>query len=378
MSLTQRWAARATITRPQCIMIFYKLEALRGFAAFYVVLNHTIPHTFNYGGLNFGFLFRFGQEAVILFFLLSGFVVNYSHRKSSHNTFNVYFIKRFSRIYVPLIIVFILGYIHSCLKSGYLIDPELRSLALNLLMLQDVPALKPNVLVAPYMGNTPLWSLSYEWWFYMLYFPIQKYCTNIARQSQLVFLAAFLGAVLYTVHPNFIARILMYLSIWWSGVYISNLVLDGRGLTIRSLTTPIFGLSAVTIILSCDAFAFVTSGGKITVGLHPFLELRHHIFALFSIAIAILWMRLNWWGFDATIGRFKVLAPTSYAIYISHQYLVVDANYLSFLRNKPLEYALYFLILLLFSWLVEIKLYPPIATRLKKLGDRRARAQPVS
>jgi peptidoglycan/LPS O-acetylase OafA/YrhL len=35
-------------------------------------------------------------------------------------------------------------------------------------MLQDVISLKPNVISAVYMGNGVLWSLSYEWWFYML------------------------------------------------------------------------------------------------------------------------------------------------------------------------------------------------------------------
>jgi peptidoglycan/LPS O-acetylase OafA/YrhL len=46
-----------------------KLDMLRGAASSYVFLSHFIR-----GGLP-GFLFAFGQEAVMCFFLLSGFVI---------------------------------------------------------------------------------------------------------------------------------------------------------------------------------------------------------------------------------------------------------------------------------------------------------------
>ena len=57
-----------------------KLEALRGAAALYVVFHHTIPYDSRLFNLPVGHLMRFGQEAVILFFLLSGFVINYSFK----------------------------------------------------------------------------------------------------------------------------------------------------------------------------------------------------------------------------------------------------------------------------------------------------------
>lgn len=75
-----------------------KLEALRGMAAIYVVLHHSIPHNLRLEELEIGFLFRFGQEAVILFFLLSGFVINYSFSRGNDKTFRTYFFKRFYRI----------------------------------------------------------------------------------------------------------------------------------------------------------------------------------------------------------------------------------------------------------------------------------------
>jgi peptidoglycan/LPS O-acetylase OafA/YrhL len=59
----------------------HRLDYLRGFVALYVVLYHLRDNEL-FKGLSFGFLFQFGQEAVIIFFLLSGFVIKYIQVKS--------------------------------------------------------------------------------------------------------------------------------------------------------------------------------------------------------------------------------------------------------------------------------------------------------
>ena len=80
-----------------------KLEAIRGFSALYVVLFHMLPQKIYVFGINIGFLFRFGSEAVIMFLILSGFVIKYSWEKNPNKTFKTYFLKRFVRIYIPLL-----------------------------------------------------------------------------------------------------------------------------------------------------------------------------------------------------------------------------------------------------------------------------------
>src|ERR1700744_3208005 len=88
-----------------------KLEAIRGFAAVYVVIYHFVGFTV----LQDKFpaiaklLFRFGQEAVILFFLLSGFVIYLSVATKPDTSFKKFFLKRLVRIYPILIISFILS-----------------------------------------------------------------------------------------------------------------------------------------------------------------------------------------------------------------------------------------------------------------------------
>ena len=101
-----------------------KLEAIRGFAALYVVLFHTLPQKIYLLGINVGILFRFGSEAVIVFFVLSGFVIKYSFEKSEDKSFKRYFTHRFVRLYIPLFFIFILGYLIKSYSEGSLADPE--------------------------------------------------------------------------------------------------------------------------------------------------------------------------------------------------------------------------------------------------------------
>lgn len=347
-------------------MKFEKLEALRGLAAFYVVLHHSIPHSLSAFGLNFGILLRFGQEAVILFFIISGFVINYSFQKSQDKNFNLYLFKRSARIYIPLFFIYALGYIAACIKSGSLEDPEIWSLILNILMLQDISSLKPGTITPPYMGNNPLWSLSYEWWFYIMYFPIQKYITSKKKQNIFILLTAVGAAMLYIWSPNFFLRIFMYMSIWWAGVSISNLVIEGRKITLQALSPALLPVAGVTLITLVNIEIQRSEGTLSSIGAHPLLEMRHHAFAFIAILIALAWKNLNWALFRFLIAPFALLAPISYVIYISHHYLVASANYLSFINNRALELAGYLAVLLIFSWALEKKAYPIIYRKLNK------------
>ncbi|MGO8746863.1 MAG: acyltransferase family protein [Thermoguttaceae bacterium] len=85
-----------------------KLEAIRGFAATYVILHHA--HLTERSEVRA--LLSFGQEAVILFFLLSGFVIYYaSLRGVGLLRFGVYFSHRFRRIWPTFLISLALAYV---------------------------------------------------------------------------------------------------------------------------------------------------------------------------------------------------------------------------------------------------------------------------
>ncbi len=352
------------------IQRLYRLEALRGLAALYVVLHHTISHSTVLFGFNVGIFLRFGQEAVILFFLLSGFVINYSFRSGSDKSFSTYFFKRSTRIFIPLFFIFLLGYLTLSYNAGQLINPELWTLLKNILMLQDWEMVKPGVLAEPYMGNTPLWSLSYEWWFYMMYFPIVTRINSGFRQAALVFTVSIAMAALYVWQPNFLFRLLTYFGIWWVGVYLSELYRAGKHNSIKELLMPVATLVAISAVLFVPVLLQKRAGEGLLLGYHPLLEFRHVFVALVFVCGAIVWHKIRWFGFDLLMKPFLILAPVSYVLYICHQPLMVQATYLDFIDNGIVRWWSYLAIVLLFSYLLELKIYPWIRDLLR--GKRSA------
>ena len=345
----------------------YRLEAVRGLAAFYVVLHHTISHGTVLYGLPVGLLLKFGQEAVILFFLLSGFVINYSFHSSADKSFRSYFFKRSTRIYIPLFFVFLVGYLGLSYNRGELINPELWTLFKNILMLQDWERVKPGVIAEPYMENIPLWSLSYEWWFYMLYFPV---VTRVAphsafRRALFVFTLSIVMAALYTWQPNFLFRLFTYFGIWWAGVYLSDLYLEGRHRSYKSFVLPVAAVATIAALMLWPVVAARQAGEGLLLGAHPLLEFRHVTLSLVFVCGAILWHKLRWVGFDALIKPFLVFAPVSYVLYICHQPLMVQATYLDFIDNTVLRWFSYLAVVLVFSYVLELKIYPYIRDHLR-------------
>jgi len=338
-----------------------KLEALRGFAAIYVVLFHSLPQKFYLFGIDVGVLFRFGPESVILFFILSGFVIKFTYEKSRNKSFKNYFIRRFVRLYAPLLIIFILGYVLKCIEEGAMANPELLRLGGNLLMLQDVVTQKPHVICGVYMSNGPLWSLSYEWWFYMLFFLL---ISKIKSERMNVWIAALTisAAASYLIYPFFLNRLLMYFAIWWIGVRFAQTYLNQERYSIRKMLPYGMVLLTITAILGLNLFLNreVIHTYEFRYSAYPIIEFRHFAFALLVMFGAIIWQNLHWFGFNAIFGLFKYIAPCSYVIYISHHYLVTTATYLQFINNKFIEFGLYILIMIAFSFLIEVVVYGKI------------------
>ena len=341
-----------------------KLEALRGFAALYVVLFHTLPQKIYLLGINVGAIFRFGPEAVIVFFVLSGFVIKYTFERSADKSFRYYFIRRFIRLYIPLFFIFILGYTLKCYSEGALANPEWKTLLGNIFMLQDVISQKPNVIAAAYMGNGVLWSLSYEWWFYMLFFVL---VTNIKTEklNTWVNIIVITAAASYIIYPFIVNRLAMYFAIWWIGVRFADTYIRGEKYTIKSIMPYAYVLFTITAILGLNLYIHYSYTKIYSYPLvaYPFIELRHFVFAIMVMFGAIVWKNLNWRGFNAIFGIFKHLAPCSYVIYISHHYLVVEATYLNFINNKVVEYSIYIVLMIVFSYLLEVVVY----NRIRKL-----------
>jgi peptidoglycan/LPS O-acetylase OafA/YrhL len=156
------------------------LDLIRGISSQIVVIGH---------GISFFGIFTFLHEpnfpwmqniAVLIFFLLSGFLITYStvRRKLTDNSYGFihYFADRFSRIYTSFIpsIIFVL-IIDLISKS---LNPALYSFSSafnmttfigNILMFQDysIFSLLPYKSVTSFGSARPFWTLAIEWWIYL-------------------------------------------------------------------------------------------------------------------------------------------------------------------------------------------------------------------
>jgi len=194
------------------------LDCLRGLAALLVVLEHLraflfVPYSkIKCSGILlklFYFITCLGHQAVIVFFVLSGFLVGGSVLNSFQKgtwTWSGYLIRRMSRLWVVLIPALILTFLWdhagilintSGYNGGYLdlyhsgpgqthpADLSFKSFIGNLFFLQTV--------VVPVFGtNGPLWSLANEFWYYLI-FPVGlALFTTKTQSNRVLYLAVML------------------------------------------------------------------------------------------------------------------------------------------------------------------------------------------
>lgn len=210
------------------------ISLLRGLAALQVAAAHLRAQLFP--GLKhledptvwyqvLAFFTGFAHQGVVVFFLLSGWLVGGSLLNKLHapHAFALYAIDRVTRLWIVLIPAFVLTLAIGAMTGE--IDPAVPSFALqnpysvaafvgNLFGLQDM-------LVPRFGGNFPLWSLANEIWYYVL-FPLMVLPFSAkTRLRRTAALAAFLLAGVCLSGP-----IMLYLPLWLLGVGASRIRID--------------------------------------------------------------------------------------------------------------------------------------------------------
>jgi peptidoglycan/LPS O-acetylase OafA/YrhL len=327
------------------------LESVRGLAAVYVLLHHLFDLRLATPP-KFAFFFRFGQEAVMLFFLLSGFVIYYSFSKQPQQTFKDYFRRRALRVFPIYLLSLLVTYAVACLNyHTWTKFDDVLSYG-HLFMLQDLGGVKPGVWFSS-AGNSALWSLSYEWWFYMLFFPIFRFVPENWQRWAVASLA-LLGFVIGQVFPSPLGYYLNYFIIWWTGVEVARAYVSGIKPSLLSLKTPLLLLAFFVVLQGINVFLWKAQHKPLSFGLHPFLELRHFAFSLAVLLVALCLSPSAWKNIDKVLAPFSLFAPISYALYVFHLPLCVGAKYLSFIGSPLVELFLYLAILFGAAYMAEI------------------------
>ena len=181
-----------------------------------------------------------GHQSVVIFFVLSGFLIAGSvinQLKRGAFKFSSYFINRFSRLYAVLFIALLLtlildhtgiyfdkiGLYSGKIKTatlGFSIADRLsfKYFLTSLLMLQEI-------VLPPIGSNSPLWSLSYEFWYYIL-FPCMGLFVLYVINKSIYLVIPFLVFVATTLFLPSI--ILLYFIIWLIGLIPFYLTLSNK------------------------------------------------------------------------------------------------------------------------------------------------------
>jgi peptidoglycan/LPS O-acetylase OafA/YrhL len=309
------------------------LDLIRGVAAWAVMWGHVRALFFvNFQHLQrpawflkiLYFLTGFGHQAVMVFFVLSGFLISSTVIKSHlsrTSSWRDYAINRATRLYVVLIPGLLFGlvwdlagssllaskglYTHPISDLGTAIPAENLTVGNffgNLFYLQ-------TILCATFGSNGPLWSLANEFWYYLL-FPLGL-SAGLAwqkRSSRSLVLSVVL-AILALAVCVFIGRaILLGFLIWLAGC---ALVLVHGKFQLHSKASLIFGL-----VLS----SFVLSGTLAAARIGKFADAESDLvvgsaFTLFLFFV----LQVEWGAANPAYHKLsRLLAGYSYSLYVLH------------------------------------------------------------
>lgn len=145
------------------------IDLLRGLSAVAVMVGHSMgaldsPPTIEW--------FKIQSCAVVVFFVLSGFLICWTSAKKVRYSFGEYFIDRFSRIFVAFIPALALTLAIDAFSGPLGARHSINSLFANLGMFQGIPfdrIIPGGPFYAGYGTNSPLWTVAVEWWLYMAF-----------------------------------------------------------------------------------------------------------------------------------------------------------------------------------------------------------------
>ncbi len=254
------------------------LDLIRGLAAAVVVLTHLRGFFFakwsdlepeSQTTVNFGIFFitRLGREAVIVFFVLSGYLVGGNALRSFFRgefAPRKYWAHRLARLYTVLIPALAITALTDWARRAGLgrtdfeSDLGVKAAVTNLFFLQGVAG-------PCYGSNSPLWSLAYEFWFYVFGgYLISALAVRLHRGLRLLSVLV-VAASLWIMWPD----MAFYLPMWcfgaglrmWRGklhsclgglfalLFLAGLVVSTRHLTVTTDYLVAAGVGGVIVWL---------------------------------------------------------------------------------------------------------------------------------
>lgn len=197
-----------------------QLDGLRGVCALAVLVTHLVYGPYVVADQNIEFcptlflraLGGFGHLAVLIFFVLSGFVIGYTTpQKFTWEEAKRYIIRRLIRIYPIYLFAVFLSF--AITNNPYTVKDVIGHLLF--LQLWIVPVIK---------NNGSLWTLHYEFIFYLLFIVIWRLNIKLLMIMPLCIVSGILSAI-FKFHPF---EILGYFTLWLSGLWLAKNLVNSK------------------------------------------------------------------------------------------------------------------------------------------------------
>ncbi len=201
------------------------LDLVRFAAAFLVYLYHSNQRWLIEESLPMG---HYGHAAVIVFFVLSGFVIAWV-TDTKENSWPVYAASRLSRVFSVVIPALVLCVVldgvgrslNPAIYAGYPFDQLVVRLVASLAMVNEVWFVSITSL-----SNVPFWSITYEFWYYVLFALVTFLPRGLGLWAAALLLLG-LGPKIALLAPIWIAGVVLYrwqalqrLPVRWSWVLV--------------------------------------------------------------------------------------------------------------------------------------------------------------
>lgn len=290
------------------------IDSIRGIAAISVVIAHFMVPTYGYNNFIFSHILDIGKIGVVLFFIISGFIIPFSFKRENGGV-AAFFISRFFRLYP--------GYWFSLLLYlgvSYTLGKEfpIKQIVANITMIQTAMGIKDIVGV--------YWTLFIELVFYALcvvsfiFGMLNKPVFNFASSLLMLTVALIMGVARYKLGIALPVALPLALSLMAFGGVWRTYLLDGDN---RAKYLARYYICIFSIVIPCVSF--------FSYGSEPGHTLRYTItYYLSMFFFVILTTR-----FKIRNAKMVFMGVISYSVYLIHpSLLIVYEYYLSDASNN--------------------------------------------
>ena len=321
------------------------LDLARFAAALMVVLTHVVQHGLFASGAG---LPLFGREAVIVFFVLSGFVIAYSTSERAL-TLKQYVVARSARIYSVTLPVVVLCFLLAALLADsaqlptaltYQVRKPYLYLPLHFLFMGELWTLSET---PPWLIQ--YWSLSYEVWYYVL-FGVVFYLRGARR--------LLLGALVLLVMGY---KLWLLLPVWLAGVWLYK---HQKDLPLSVMQARLGWLATIGALWAYKYFGLDVSLRALGIHTWPFPTLAlgnadrylaDYVVCMLVVLNFALARQCAFGGLQAASGPIRALAAYTFTLYLIHGPVIgIWTLFYPYRAGNPLDLFLLGAFIALVTW----------------------------